>query len=104
MSSIEDFDTTLLLGAVDAIDQLRSTLNDSQGSPPPKLRDDLLQLHQLAMQVCNDGQDSKADEMFELAFQLQESVEDMMSALEQIQDTLSDLVAAHADDEPDNDD
>lgn len=104
MSSIEDFDTTRLLGAVDALDKMRNTLNGGQGSPPPKLRDDLLQLHHLAMQVCNDGSDRKADEMFERASQLQASVEDMISALEHVQDTLAELVAAQADDELDDDD
>ena len=46
--SPENFDTTALLSAVDAVDELRSDLNNNEDGAPPQLRDDLLKLHQLA--------------------------------------------------------
>lgn len=98
-----DYDTTRLLAAVDALDEVRNALSGGRSSPPPKFRDDLLQLHQLAMQVFNDGRSSSAGAMSDLAVELQSSVEDMTSALAEIQDALSDLIATHADDESDDD-
>lgn len=53
--SPENFDTTALLRAVDAVDELRSDLNDNEDGAPPQLRDDLLKLHQLAMAVFNQA-------------------------------------------------
>lgn len=44
----ESFDTTALLRAVDAVDELRR-LSDNADGGPPQLRTDLLKLHQLAM-------------------------------------------------------
>lgn len=51
----ENFDTTTLLRAVDAVDELRDDLNDGEDGSPPQLRTDLLKLHQLAMAVFNEG-------------------------------------------------
>ena len=45
----ENFDTTALLRAVDAVDEMRSDLNDGEDGSPPQLRNDLLMLHQLAI-------------------------------------------------------
>ena len=72
----ENFETTALLSAVDAVDCLRDDLNDGEGCRPPELRTDLLKLHELAMAVVNNG---------------------AMNELEQVQDTLAKLVALYPD-------
>lgn len=51
----EIFDTTTLLRAVNAVDELRGDLNDGEDGSPLQLRTDLLKLHQLAMAVFNEG-------------------------------------------------
>ncbi len=38
----ENFETTALLRAVDAIDEMRNDLNDGENGAPPQLRTDLL--------------------------------------------------------------
>jgi len=54
--SPDNFDTMALLSAVDAVDELRSDLNDNEDGAPPQLRDDLLKLHQLAIAVILKGE------------------------------------------------
>lgn len=56
----ENFDTTAFLSAVDAVDELRSDLNDREDGSSLQLRDDLLKLHQLAMAVINQGRAARA--------------------------------------------
>ena len=70
----ENFETTELLSAVDAVDCLRDDLNDGEGCRPPE-----------------------ASKMFDLAMNLDEQVGHMMNALEQVQDTLAKLVALYPD-------
>lgn len=93
--SPENFDTTALLSAVDAVDELRSDLNDNEDGAPPQLRDDLLKLHQLAMAVINQGSRSQVTDLFDLAVDLEDQVQGMMTALEQVQETLSQLTALY---------
>lgn len=93
--SPENFDTTTLLGAVDAVDELRGELNDGAHGSPPQLRDDLLELHQLAMAVFNHGSRSRVADLFELAVELEVQVADMTTALEQVRETLSRLTALY---------
>ena len=57
----ENFETTALLSAVDAVDSLRDDLNDGEGCRPPELRTNLLKLHELAMAVVNHGARSQSD-------------------------------------------
>ena len=49
----ENFDTTTLLRAVDAVDELRGDLNNGGDGSLPQLRTDLLKLYQLAIAVFN---------------------------------------------------
>ena len=69
----ENFETTELLSAVDAVDCLRDDLNDGEGCRPPELRTNLLKLHELAMAVVNNGSRSQASKMFDLAMNLDET-------------------------------
>lgn len=91
----ENFETYDLLSAVDAVDSLRDDLNDGEHCRPPELRTNLLKLHEMAMVVVNNGACSRAPEMFELAMDLEEQVNHMMTNLEQIQDTLAKLVSLY---------
>jgi hypothetical protein len=87
----ENFETTWLLAAVDQLDQVRGVLADGDHWEPPEIRTHLLKLHQLAMEVVNQGGTSKARELFALAGDLEIQVSDMVEALEDIQQTLSKL-------------
>ncbi|AAZ38079.1 putative TnpA repressor protein (plasmid) [Pseudomonas savastanoi pv. phaseolicola 1448A] len=91
----ESFDTTALLRAVDAVDELRGDLNDNPDGRPPQLRADLLRLHQLAMAVFNEGSRSQVAELFDFAVDLQDQVDYMMASLEQVQEPLSRLTVLY---------
>ncbi|TNC93340.1 MAG: hypothetical protein FD119_4092 [Stygiobacter sp.] len=93
--SPENFETAALLRAVDAVDDLRNDLNDGEDGRPPQLRTDLLKLHQLAMAVINQGSRSQVADLFEFAVDLEDQVLGMMTALEQVQETLSQLTALY---------
>jgi hypothetical protein len=103
MAVYENFATCALLEAVDAVDRLRDDLNDGEDCRPPELRTNLLKLHSLAMTVVNGGAVSQAPAVFNLAMDLDEQVSQMMTQLEYIQDTLSQLVALYPDSLADDD-
>ena len=87
----EHFETTWLFTAVDKVDELRGILADGEGGQPPEIRDDLLKLHGLAMDVVNQGVTSKAEAFFELAQGIESQVEDMIEALVFIQQVFTRL-------------
>jgi hypothetical protein len=97
---LENFDTTELLSAVDAVDELRTHLNDQQNQIPPQIRTDLLTLHQLTMAVVNEGSRRQAEELFTLAEDLHIQVILMLEFLEQISSTLDRLTALRPDLDP----
>jgi len=67
----ENFETTWLLSAVDHLDVVRGQLADGDHLEPPEIRTDLLKLHQLAMDVVNNGWTSEAKELFDMAGDLE---------------------------------
>jgi len=75
---------------VDHVDKLRGHLADD-GLRPPEIRIDLLKLHQMAMDVVNRGQTSKAQEFFDLAYELESQVFDMLESLEYVYEKLNKL-------------
>jgi len=77
------------------VDELRGDLNDGEDGGPPQLRTDLLKLHQLAMAVINRGARSQVAELFNLAVELEDQVLGLMTALKQVQETLSQLTALY---------
>ena len=99
----ENFETTTLLDTVGHLDRLRVELADDEDFRPPTLRQDLLRLHQLAMDVVNRGYLSKGEELFDLAFELDDQVFDLMENLEAIQNTLSALTDLAPDEDEDDD-
>lgn len=91
--SREQFDTTMLLDAVDAVDELRGELNDGEQGSPPQLRHDLLKLHRLAMVVSNRGARGHVADLFELAGELEFQVSGIRAALEQLHEIPLQLTA-----------
>ena len=84
----ENFETTLLLDAVDKIDEARTSLGDGENFEPPEIRTDLLKLHQLAMDVINNGHKDKCESLFEMANDLEFQIDDLVQSLEFVQNTL----------------
>jgi hypothetical protein len=93
--SPERFDTAMLLGAVEAVDEMREDLNAGADGRPPPLRTDLLKLHRLAMAVVNGGARGQVAELFDLAVELEDRVFGLLTSLEQVQETLSQLTARY---------
>ncbi|NEZ68337.1 transposase [Leptolyngbyaceae cyanobacterium CCMR0082] len=87
----EGFETTRLLSAVDHVDQLRQLLGDDEDFRPPQIRQDLLRLHQLAMEFVNNGAMSKGPELFDLAFDLDDQIFTIREALDEVEKTIQTL-------------
>ena len=87
----ENFDTYLLLDAVDHIDSLRVHLGDGEFYEPPEIRTNMLKLHGLAMNVVNNGWDGDLKELAELADDLAMQTSSMMVSLEKLHQILSRL-------------
>ena len=87
----EGFETTRLLSAVDHVDQLRRLLGDDEDFRSPQIRQDLLRLHQLAMEFVNNGVTSKGPELFDLAFDLDDQIFTIREALDEIEKTIQTL-------------
>jgi hypothetical protein len=51
----ENFTPSCLLDTVKEVDTLRDYFNDRDGSRPPEMRETLLRLHALALEVVNRG-------------------------------------------------
>ena len=95
MSKLDDlrdqYDTAELLEAVDSLDTIRGILADGDNLEPPQIRNDLLNLHGLAIQVVNQGYPVDKD-MLSLAGEIEWQIEDIIEAAERIQKTVSELV------------
>lgn len=89
----ENFETTWLLEAVSHVDELRDHLGDGEHFQPPQIRTDLLKLHELAMNVVNNGRGGQLGEMAELAVELEGEVYEMMESLDAIRQALRNLIA-----------
>lgn len=89
---VENFETTGLLTAVDAVDRVRDDFND-RDEGPPRIREDLFHLHRLATAVVNHGSRREAPKLFHLAGALEDQVEACLEYLEQVREVLARLVA-----------
>lgn len=87
----ENFETSDLLTAVHLIDAARTSLGDGPNFEPPELRTNLLKLHQMAMDVVNNGWTDKAYDMFMLAEDLDSEVFQLTENLEAVSKILSKL-------------
>lgn len=90
----ENFETTTLLTAVDKIDEARGHLRDGDYCQPPEIRDNLLKLHQLAMDVVNKGyQDVETvSEFFDVADGIDMQLFEIMEAMQYVQKTVGCLM------------
>ena len=69
---------------------LRGALSDNGHRPPP-IRDQLLKLHGMAMEVVNNGAQQRARAFFDLAQEVEDEVFDMLEAVTKLHETLSTL-------------
>ena len=92
-----------MLTAVDDLDNIRGILADVERLEPPKLREDLMKLHGLAMRVCNEGCDDERSELFELATEVEDDVEDIRDAASRILDVVCQLTEADFEEEEEED-
>ena len=74
----ENYETTWLLDAVVQVDELRGHLGDGEHFEPPEIRTSLLKLHGLALDVVNNGWESRLPELAVLAVELDDQTIDMM--------------------------
>ena len=88
----DNFDTSWLLESMDELNRARSTLAN------PEIRQDLDKLHTMAMAVVNNGDVDQADEMFELADNIDYEISEIIDALENIQETMNKLTKLHSED------
>ena len=88
----ENFETTWLLDAVKHIDEARRHLGDGENWEPLEIRTDLLKLHQIAMDVINNGWADKEQEFFDMAGGLEIQVFDTIEALTAVQNILDKLI------------
>jgi hypothetical protein len=89
----EQFETAGLLDAISLIDDMRGYLGESRHLAPLQVQTNLSKLHQLALEVIEDGQTEKTPELFDLASELEMQMDDMREALESVQETLTQLMA-----------
>ncbi len=96
---VDGFDTMTILGAVDGLDELRADFaDDDETCAPMSVRDDLLKLHELAMNVVNMGGRSHALEMFDLASDIEMELSEMVEKLEAVRDAIGELTDLRPDD------
>ena len=88
----ENFETMDVLYAVDHLDTLRSFLADGPDFEPPELRSDLMKLHDLAMEVVNQGSEDNLSDFVMLAEDIDSELFQMAQALEKVQATIRKLI------------
>ena len=88
----ENFETMDLIYAVDHIDKLRYFLGDGPDFQPPEIRNDLMKLHELAMEVINQRSETNLTEFVNLAEDIDSDLFQMMQSLEAVQKTLRQLI------------
>ena len=88
----EGLDTAAITRAVDAISRLRAELAADES---PTIRDELLELHRLALAVFEPGPPGQISEFFDLANDLELQVGEWMETPGEIQATLSTVTALY---------
>jgi hypothetical protein len=86
----DGFDTRRLLDAIGNVDELRGHVSDD-GLRPPEIRFKLFKLHELAMEVINEGAQEQAVELFELAGELEDEAFDVLEAATRLHEALTAL-------------
>lgn len=91
----EGLDTVAILKTVDAIDRLRAELASAGADGSPTIRDELMQLHRLALTVHDRGAPEQLSEFFDLANDLELQVGEWLETLGEIQATISAVTALY---------
>lgn len=92
LEALQDgFDTLSLIHSIDELDKMRGHLNDREHHNPPEIRNDILKLHDLAMDVVNYGMKGRAPALFDLASEIEDLLYDLSDALGKIQNTIAQL-------------
>lgn len=87
----ENFETTWLLDSISHLDKVGAYFSDREGFGPPRIRQELFELHTLAMQVVN-GNPGRIRELFDMAGELDDQIYCMMESLSFIKDILTRLI------------
>ena len=96
----DNFDTMDILSAVDQLDEIRALVADRENDRPPEVRDNLLKLHKLAHRIINEGHvPSDSDELWNLAYDIEDDIYPILENAEKILDTLRKLTSLALDEE-----
>jgi hypothetical protein len=87
----ESFTPSCLLDALNDCDALRAAFNDRDGRRPPEIRETLLRLHALALEVVSRAHEGRAREFFDLAADLDDELTEAAASLERIQRVFAQL-------------
>ena len=94
----QGFDTWDLLDAVDLFDEMRTHLSDAGHSRPPIMRDEILSLHQLAMEAYPSGDKEALIKLYDAAEDLESTAFDLMIQAEKLHDILQALTTTEPED------
>ncbi len=87
----DDFDTTTILAAVDVVAELRGYFADREDGVPLELRDDILKLHQLAMDVVHLKFRNKALGVFNWVGDIEIELTELVGDLKAVGDAVGKL-------------
>lgn len=91
------FETWDLLAAVDSFDEMRTHLNDQGVARPPQMRNELLALHALAMEVFPNGPKKELVKLYDRAEELEGLAFDLMTQSEKLHRILESLMNTEPD-------
>lgn len=101
----EEFDSRVLLDAVSHLDTMRRHLADRLPYQPPQIRKDLMDLHEMVMDVSNGSSKHNLDDIYEAldevetpVFKIMEAAENLLAVLSKLNDALN-VVANEIEDE-----
>jgi len=89
----QEYQTTDILHAVDALDEMRGIMSDD-GIKPPEIRDNLLKLHEFAHELLNEGfqlTDEQSEEFCELLDEVKSEIYYLQERLEKIDAAITPL-------------
>ncbi len=97
----ENYESTRLLRAVEYLDKIRGILEPDVPHHPPEIREDLLKLHGLVMEMTGYGRGDVKDlqEVEDLAFMIDDQLEDLIEMAGRIQKILQPLIVTPDEDE-----
>jgi hypothetical protein len=90
----EHFDSQEILDAVGHIDTARAYLADTEINKPPEIRNELIDMHSVAMDIVRYGSRNKEKvaDFFDTAYGLSDEITDLMEELEKVQNISTNLL------------